>query len=95
MLVVYLLISDVDILKEIVGASVSVGLLIYMLWFIVPELKTTYNAILPSVNATNPTMAIVLTVSDNWFTILPLFVLFIGGYTVYLYLSRREASDYE
>lgn len=82
-------------LKEIVGASVSVGLLIYMLWFIVPMLKTTYNEILPSVNATNPTMAIVLTVSNNWFAILPLFVLFIGGYTVYLYLSRRGASDYD
>lgn len=69
--------------------------MIYMLWFIVPELKTTYNAILPSVNATDPTMAIVLTVANNWFTILPLFVLFIGGFTVYLYLSRRGASDYE
>ncbi len=77
------------------GATVSVGLLIYMLWFIVPELKTTYNAILPSVNASNPTMAIVLMTSNGWFQILPIFVLFIGGFTIWLYLSRRGAGDYE
>lgn len=71
----------------------SVVLLIYMLWFIVPELKTAYNGLLPSINQTSPTMVTVLTISNGWFYILPLFVVFIGGYTIWLFASRREGID--
>jgi len=81
--------------KEIVGATVSCALLIYTLWFIVPSLKTSYNVMLPSLNTTSPTMQTVLTIANSWFLILPLFVLFVGGFTIFLYLSRRGASDYE
>lgn len=56
-------------------------------------LKTAYNGELLQVNATNPTMAAVLTISNGWFAILPLFAVFIGGYTVWLYISRRGAQD--
>ena len=77
------------------GATVSVALLIYTLWFIVPSLKTTYNVMIPSLNTTSPTMQTVLTIANSWFLILPLFVLFVGGITVWLYISRRGASDYE
>lgn len=73
----------------------SVGLLVYMLYFIIPMLKTAYNGELLQVNQTNPTMSAVLVISNGWFAILPLFVIFIGGYVVWLYISRRGASDYE
>lgn len=82
-------------LKEIMGATVSIILVIYMLWFIFPELKTAYSGVLLQVNQTNPTMVAVLTISNGWFSILPLFIVFIGGFTVWLYVSRRGASDYE
>ena len=72
----------------------SVGLLIYTLWFIIPALKTSYNTIIPTLNTTSPTMQSVLTIGNSWFYILPLFVVFVGGYTIWLYISRRGASDY-
>lgn len=80
-------------LREIVGATVSVILVIYTLWFIVPLLKTAYNNELPMVNQTNPTMVLVLSVSNGWFTILPLLIVLVGGYLVYIYATRREGYD--
>jgi len=82
------------LLREIIGGTDSIGLLIYTLWFIVPSLKTAYNAVIPTVNATSPTMMAVLTISNSWFTMLPLFVGFLGVMTTWIYLSRREGSDY-
>ena len=81
-------------LREIVGVTVSIVLLVYMLWFIVPELKTTYNGVTAGVNQTSPTMLVLLPVSNGWFTILPLFAVLIGGYSIWLYASRRNAEDY-
>lgn len=80
-------------LKELIGATMSIVLLIYMLWFIVPELKTTYNGVAATVNATDPTVSNVLLVSNGWFTILPLFCVIVGGLTVWLYATRREGVD--
>lgn len=81
-------------LKEIIGVTVSVILAVYMLWFIVPGLKTAYNGILTQVNQTNPIVSNVLVVSNGWFTILPLFVVIVAGFSIWLYATRREGADY-
>lgn len=80
-------------LKEIVGATVSVVLVIYSLWFIVPMLKTAYNSTVSMVNQTDPTMAMLLPVSNSWFSVLPLIIVVVGGYVIYLYATRREGVD--
>lgn len=75
------------------GVTVSVALVIYLLWFIVPALRTAFTTELTAVNQTSPVMAAVLPAANGWFTILPVIIIMVGGYVAYLYATRSDAFD--
>ena len=81
-------------LREIVGASVTCFLIIYMLWFIIPVGKTAYNLELKSINTTSPLVQQLLPITNNWWIIFPLLIVVAGGYTIWQYATNRDAFDY-
>lgn len=81
-------------LREITGATVTVFIIIYMLWFVIPITKTTYNVELKAVNTTSPLMQTLLPITDNWWIIFPLLIVVVGGYTIWQYATNRDAFDY-
>lgn len=81
-------------LREIVGATVTVFLIIYMLWFVIPVGKTAYNTELQAVNKTSPLLQQLLPITDNWWVIFPLLIVIAGGYTIWQYATNRSAFDY-
>lgn len=81
-------------LREITGAVVTVFLIIYMLWFVIPVGKTAYNTEIASMNMTTPLMLQIKPIVDNWWTIFPLLIAVAGGYTIWLYATNRFPFDY-
>lgn len=67
--------------------------MVMFLWNYYPLLKTTYTSILSTANVTNPIVANVKIVADEWFLFLPLFVVIVGGMAIFLYLTRVEGYD--
>jgi type II secretory pathway component PulF len=81
-------------IKEIVGASVTVFVIIYMLWFVIPVSKTSYNNELSHLNTTSSLMQQILPITNNWWVIFPLLIVIVGGYTIWQYATNRLAGDY-
>ena len=76
------------------GATVTVFVVIYMLWFVIPVTKTAYNNELAHLNTTSSLMQTILPITNNWWIIFPLLIAVIGGYTIYAYATDRNAFDY-
>lgn len=74
--------------------TVTGFLLVYFFWFLYPGLKTSYNLEIGNLNMTSPTMVVLKPIADSWFMFLPILIAFIGGYSIWLYFTRREAADY-
>lgn len=80
-------------LREIVGITVTGFILVYCFWFIVPALKTAYTGEIKGLNMTTPIMQQLKPVADSWFLIMIPLIIFVGGYTIYLYMTRISAED--
>lgn len=76
------------------GATVTVFLIVYMLYFIVPVGKTAYNTEIASINQTTPLMQQILPITNNWWIIFPLLIVIAGGYTIWSYATDRIGFDY-
>ena len=81
-------------MREIIGAGVTVFLIVYMLYFVIPVGKTSYTNLLHSVNTTSPLMQQILPITDNWWIVFPFLIVIAGGYTIYSYATSRSAFDY-
>lgn len=76
------------------GATVTVFVVIYMLWFVIPVTKTAYNNELAHLNTTSSLMQTILPITNNWWIIFPLLIAVVGGWTIYNYATDRTAFDY-
>lgn len=81
-------------IREIIGAVVTGFLIIYMLWFVIPVGKTAYNTELAAINQTTPLMQQILPITSNWWIIFPMLIVVAGGYTIWQYMTNRNAFDY-
>jgi len=81
-------------LKEIIYSTISVVIIVWMMWFIIPMLKTVFNNEMLVVNATSPMVAPILPVANTWFLILPLFIPLVGGFIIVAYAVRNLTEDY-
>ena len=81
-------------IKEIVGSVVAVFVAIYMLFFMIPVTKTTYNLELSHLNTTSSLMQSILPITNGWWTIFPILILFIAGWTIWQNASRYFGFDY-
>jgi len=82
------------VLKEVVGATVTGFVIIYMLWFVIPVTKTAYNTELAHLNTTSSLMQTIMPITNNWWVIFPLIIVVAGGYTIWQYATNRDAFDY-
>ena len=82
------------VFREVVGGSVTVFVVIYMLFFVIPVTKTAYNNELAHLNTTSTLMQTIVPITNNWWVIFPLLIVVIGGYTIYNYATSRDAFDY-
>ena len=81
-------------LREITGAVVTAFLAVYMLWFVIPVTRTAYNTELAQLNTSSSLMQTILPITNNWWIIFPLLITVVGGYTIWLYISDRDAFNY-
>lgn len=81
-------------LREIVGATVTGFVIVYMLWFVIPITKKSYDLELASVNQTSSLMQTIIPITNNWWVIFPLIIVIAGGYTIWNYATNRDAFDY-
>ena len=81
-------------MREIAGATVTVFIVIYMLFFVIPVTKTAYNMELAHLNTTSTLMQTILPITNNWWVIFPLLIAVIGGYTIWQYATDRLGFDY-
>ena len=81
-------------MREIAGATVTVFIVIYMLFFVIPVTKTAYNMELAHLNTTSSLMQTILPITNNWWVIFPLLIAVIGGYTIWQYATDRLGFDY-
>ena len=81
-------------LREITGAVVTGFIVIYMLWFVIPVTRTSYNQELSHLNTTSSLMQTILPITNNWWIIFPLLITVLGGYTIYQYATNRDAFDF-
>ena len=81
-------------MREIAGATVTVFIVIYMLFFVIPVTKTAYNMELAHLNTTSTLMQTILPITNNWWIIFPLLIAVIGGYTIWQYATDRLGFDY-
>ena len=81
-------------IREIAGATVTVFIVIYMLFFVIPVTKTAYNTELAHLNTTSSLMQTILPITNNWWIIFPLLIVVIGGWTIWQYATRYLGYDY-
>lgn len=81
-------------LREITGAIATGFIGIYMLWFVIPTSKTAYNTEIAAINQTTPLMQQILPITNNWWSIFPLLIIVLVGYTIWLYATDRLGFDY-
>lgn len=81
-------------MREIAGATVTGFIIIYCLFFLIPVTKTAYNTELAHLNTTSSLMQTILPITNNWWIIFPLIIVIAGGYTIWSYMSDRDAFDY-
>jgi type II secretory pathway component PulF len=81
------------LIREVIGATMSLVGGIYLLWFILPQLNTAYEGVKSSVNATDPTTQIIIGIGDNVYALLGFLTVLIVLFTVIVYFVRREPID--
>lgn len=81
-------------MREIVGATVTGFIIIYMLYFVIPATKTAYTKELAGLNTSSSLMQTILPITNNWWVIFPLIIVIAGGYTIWQYATNRDAFDY-
>ena len=81
-------------IREIVGSVVTGFLIIYMLYFVIPSLRTSYNVELSVINQTSPLMQTILPITNNWWLFFPALIVIVGGYTIWSYYTAQNAFDY-
>ena len=81
-------------LREIMGATVTVFMIVYILEFVIPAGRTAYNSELSVANTTSTTMQSILPFINNFWTIFPLIIVAAGGYGIYLYATSKLGFDY-
>lgn len=82
-------------IREAIGATMTIVGAIYLLWFILPQLLTAYTTVKSSsiVNATNPTTATIIDIGDSVFLMLGFLTVVVAFFIVILYFTRREPVD--
>lgn len=80
-------------IREAIGATMSIVGGIYLLWFILPQLQTAYTVTKSMVNTTHPTTATVIQIGDSVFGMLGFLTIIITLFVVILYFVRREPVD--
>ena len=80
-------------IKEAIGATMSIVGGIYLLWFILPQLHTAYTVTKSMVNTTDPTLATVVQIGDSVYSMLGFLTIIITLFVVILYFVRREPID--
>lgn len=80
-------------IREAIGATMTIVGAIYLLWFILPQLLTAYTTVKSSVNATHPTTAQIITIGDSVFLMLGFLTVIVALFVVILYFVRREPID--
>lgn len=80
-------------IREVVGATMSIVGGIFLLYFILPQLNTSYSLIKDSVDTTHPTTSQVVMIGDNVFGILGFLTVIIVLFAVIIYFVRREPLD--
>jgi len=81
------------VIREVVGATMSIVGGIMLLWFILPQLNTAYTSVKSVVNATDPTTQQVILIGDNVFFMIGFLTVVIVLFTVVIYMVRREPVD--
>ena len=82
------------VLREMAGVTVTVAIVVYMLWFVIPITKTSYNTEMSQLNQSSPQLQQIKPFTDNWWIIFPLLIAVAGGYTIWQYATNRNALDY-
>lgn len=80
-------------IREAVGATMSIVGGIYLLWFILPQLQTAYKVTKVMVNSTDPTLQTVIQIGDSVYGMLGFLTIIITLFVVILYFVRREPVD--
>jgi len=80
-------------IREAIGATMSIVGGIYLLWFILPQLQTAYKITKSVVNATDPTTLTVIQIGDSVYGMLGFLTVIVTLFVVILYFVRREPVD--
>ena len=80
-------------IREAIGATMSIVGGIYLLWFILPQLQTAYKVTKTMVNSTDPTLQTVIQIGDSVYGMLGFLTIIITLFVVILYFVRREPVD--
>lgn len=80
-------------IREAIGATMSIVGGIYLLWFILPQLQTAYKVTKTMVNSTDPTLQTVIKIGDSVYGMLGFLTVIITLFVVILYFVRREPVD--
>lgn len=75
------------------GVGVTVFVIIYVLWFVIPVTKTAYNNELAHLNTSSALMQTILPITNNWWIVFPLIITVAGGWTIWQYATDRLAFD--
>lgn len=80
-------------IREAVGATMSIVGAIYLLWFIMPQLQTAYKVTKSLTNQTDPTMQTVIQIGDSFYGMAGFLIIIVALFVVILYFVRREPVD--
>lgn len=80
-------------IREAIGATMSIVGAIYLLWFILPQLQTAYTTVKTTVDTSHPTTAMIVDIGDSVFIMLGFLTVIVALFIVILYFVRREPVD--
>ena len=80
--------------RAIVGAGVTVFIMVYVFWFVIPVTRTAYTNEIAAVNTTSSLMQTIIPIMNNWWTIFPLIIAIAGGWTIWQYATGNWPFDW-
>lgn len=80
-------------IKEAIGATMSIVGGIFLLWFILPQMNTAYTTMKSIVDTSDPTTTQVVLIGDNVYALAGVLTVVIVISSVVLYFVRREPVD--
>jgi len=81
------------VIKEAIGATMSIIGAVMLLYFILPQLQTAYTVVKRITHATDPTTLTVIQIGDSVFAMLGFLTVIIALFIAILYFVRREPID--